>query len=97
MQSTDDDRTLIDIGETVYANMYIVPSIIVAHALLGCDTVAPYHGIGKLTIVKRLRDGVQLHAAGNFSGTIESAIEQATLFSSDCYCFKSTSMTDCRI
>ena len=85
MQSTDDDPTLIDIGETVYANMNIIPSIMVAHALSGCDTVAPYHGIGKLG---KLR---------NISGTIEHAIEQATLFISNCYGFKSTSMTDCRI
>ena len=39
MQSTDNDRTLIDIGETVYANMNIIPSMVVAHALSGCDTV----------------------------------------------------------
>ena len=50
-----------------------------------------------MTLLKKLRDGAQLHAVSNISGTIESAIEQATLFLSD-YCgFKSTSMTDCRI
>ena len=64
MQSTGEDRTLIDIGTTVIRNMDIVPSLVAAHALSGCDTVAPC-GICKLTVVKKLRDGAQLNAIGN--------------------------------
>ena len=56
MQSTYNARTLIDIGETVHGNMSIIPSIMTADALSGCDTVAPYHGIGELTIEKKLRE-----------------------------------------
>ena len=41
MQSTGEDRTLIDIGTAVIRNMDIVPSLVATHALSGCDTVAP--------------------------------------------------------
>ena len=97
MRSTGEDRTLIDIGTTVIRNMGIVPSLVAAHALSGCDTVAPYCGIGKLTVVKKLRDGAQLNAIGDISADIETATEQAMLFISDCYGYKTASMTDCRI
>ena len=97
LQSTGADRTLIDIGDTVVKNIDIVPRLVAAHALSGCDTAAPYHGIGKLTVVKKLREGALLDAVGDTSADLATAVEQATLFISDCYGFQSNSMTDCRI
>ena len=55
LETTGGDRTLIYIGNTSVKNMDIVPNLVAAHALSGCDTAAPYVGIGKLTVVKKLR------------------------------------------
>ena len=65
-----------------------------------CQAVTQLHlicGIGKLTAAKKLRDGAQLNAIGDIIADIETATEQATLFINDCYGYKTTSMTDCRI
>ena len=78
-------------------NVEIVPDLLAAPALSGCDTVAPDHGTGKINVVKKISEGAQLNAVGNDSGDITMAIEQLTLFISDCYGFRLTSMTDCRI
>ena len=40
LEATYDNRTLIDIANTVVENMNIVPDLVQAHALPECDTVA---------------------------------------------------------
>ena len=77
--------------------MDIVPNLVAAHALSGCDTAAPYVCIGKLTIVMKLRQGVILDAVGDVAADISTAIDQATLLISDCYGFQLISVTDCKI
>ena len=56
------ERAVIDIRQTVQRNSDIVPDLIAAHALFGCNTVACFHGIGKGTALKTLRYGYHLHA-----------------------------------
>ena len=51
---TDVFVLLIHIGETVKKHIDIVPYILAAHGISGCDTVAKYHGIGKKTVIKKL-------------------------------------------
>lgn len=88
---------LINVVNTMVENVEIVPDLLAAPALSGCDTVAPDHGTGKITVVKKLSEGAQLNAVGNDSADIAMAIEQLTLFIIDCYGFRLTSMSDCRI
>lgn len=57
MQSPLRGRAVIDIDATVEDNVSIIPSLLSAHALSGCDTVASYYGIGKGTALKVLRAG----------------------------------------
>ena len=45
---------LIDINEVVSINKKVMPSLLAAHALTGCDTVSSFAGIGKLTVMKKL-------------------------------------------
>ena len=52
MQSTNADRNTLDIRRSVSTNLNLMPCILAAHAASGCDNVAPYHGIGKITVVK---------------------------------------------
>ena len=57
IQSPKKERTVIDIDATVEKNFSIIPGLLAAHALTGCDTVASYYGIGKGTALKVLREG----------------------------------------
>ena len=51
-------RTVIDINASVFRNRKIIPGLLAAHGLTGCDTVAPYFGMEKSTVLKVLRLGV---------------------------------------
>ena len=53
MQATSGEQSIIDIGLTVKANKKIIPSILVAHAASGCNTVAPYYAGGKTSVIKK--------------------------------------------
>ena len=54
MESPVKDRVTIDIKATVIEHNNIIPNLLSAHALSGCDTTACYFGIGKGTVVKTL-------------------------------------------
>ena len=53
MQATSGEQSIIDIGLTVKAKKKIIPSILVAHAASGCNTVAPYYAVGKTSVIKK--------------------------------------------
>ena len=65
MQETSGEWSIVDIGLTVKVNKEIIPGTLAAHAASGCDSVAPYHGVGKASIVKKLRLGKELKLLGN--------------------------------
>ena len=46
MQGTNPSRTLVDIAATDAKHQEIIPYLLAAHALSGCDTVAHMWGIG---------------------------------------------------
>lgn len=50
-------RAVIDVDATVQENLTIIPSLLAAHVLSGCDTVASYFGIGKGVVLKVLKAG----------------------------------------
>ena len=50
-------RSVIDIKNTVELHGSIVPDLLAAHALSGCHTVPTYSGIGKGTVLKVLKTG----------------------------------------
>ena len=55
MQSTSlESNNVTDINATFEKHEAIVPNILAAHALTGCDTVGTYFGIGKATVIKVL-------------------------------------------
>ena len=64
MGSTSADRTIVDIGATTQKNKAIIPSLLAAHALSGCDTVARLTGIGKIKVIKQLEKGLHLDHLG---------------------------------
>jgi len=65
MESPIRNRTVIDIGSTVLQHKTIIPDLLAAHALSGCDTTASCFGIGKGKVVKALRQGHSLSCLGD--------------------------------
>ena len=57
MESPLRGRAVIDIDATVQNNISIIPGLLAAHVLSGCDSVASYYGIGKGIALKVLRAG----------------------------------------
>ena len=72
--------TVIDIGATSKKHSNMVPEILAAHALSGCDAVAYLFGIGKGTVLNVLKKGCKLEPLGNLDGNIED-------FCCSCYSF----------
>ena len=97
MQATSGEQSIVDIGLTVNTNNEIIPSILAAKAASGCDTVAPYLGVGKASIVKKLRMGKELKLLGNTEACIDEIVNETATLISSCYEFKTSNMTNCRI
>ena len=98
MQSPIKDRTIVDIPKSVTQHEEIIPNILPAHAITGCDTVAPYFGIGKGKIEKLLKQGYDLSGIGNVHSSLNDVIQQATEFIAACYGVKDGSdMSDVRV
>ena len=64
MESPLHQRGIIHIDATVEKNRSIIPGLLAAHALSGCDTVASFYGISKGKVIKVLRGGAT-HLAVN--------------------------------
>lgn len=58
MESPLRGRAVVDIDMTIQTNLSIMPGLLAAHALSGCDTVASLFGIGKGVVLKVLRAGI---------------------------------------
>ena len=52
--------------------------LLAAHGLTGCDTVAKLHGIGKGTVIKKLKGGHTLDRLGNLDSSVDEAVMEAT-------------------
>ena len=86
LQSTQSGRALIDIAATVQNLQNIVPELLPAHALSGCDTVAMCHGIGKGKVLKAVQmNKWSLGFLGDLNATMEDITKQATAFMCRCY------------
>ena len=57
MESSVHRRQTIDIRATAKEHANILPNLLAAHGESGSDTVAPCYGIGKMKILKTLKQG----------------------------------------
>ncbi len=99
MESTSRSRSSIDIGATVAKHSGIVPQMIAAHAVSGCDTVGCYHGIGKTKVVKALSAGIELNHLGDPKASLDDVMKESTHFIGACYgqkCDPSDTMSSIR-
>ena len=58
------NSAVIDIDEVVRKHSEVMPNILVAHALTGCNTVSCFDGIGKITVLKKLQAFTELRKLG---------------------------------
>ena len=79
MEPTKKGRSVANIGESVRKHPEIMPFIIQAHAVSGCDSVCHLQGIGKATVVKVMKKKCLIHL-GNLDSTMEDVITEATDF-----------------
>ena len=91
-------RAEIDINATVDLHRDIIPDMLAAHGLIGCDTVATYFGIGKAAVLRVLTSGGHaLTYVGDTSRILSEVTAQATPFILACYGqTKCTSLTGAR-
>ena len=88
---------VVDIGETASKHSNIAKYLLAAHALSGCDTVSCLYGIGKTTVLKVLKSGVELERLGCLEESMTSIETECVKFMSACYGLKSEeSMTSAR-
>ena len=86
MESPVHGRQTIDIKETAKEHANILPNLLAGHGLSGCDTVAPCYGIGKMKILKTLKQGnYSLSCLGDSNATWPDVVKQATSFMLACY------------
>ena len=85
MEPTSRSRSSIDIGTTVAKQSNIVPQLIAAHAVSGCDTVGCYHVIGKKKVVKALLAGIELIHLGDPQASLDDVRKEYTHFIGTCY------------
>ncbi len=89
------NRAVIDINLTVEYNIAILPGLLAAHGLTGCDTVAMCFGVGKAAPLKVLRPrNCPLDKLGNVTCTTDAVIEQASRFMLACYNQSGLSIND---
>ena len=79
-------HSMIDINANVNQHRDIIPNLLAAHGLTGCDTVAPYFGNGKSVAPNVLRSGVHsLSSIGDTNCALSDIMSQATPHILACY------------
>ena len=79
IQGASNERNNFDVREIVRSNDDIVLFIVAAHSHSGFDTAAPYHGLGKMAVVKRFKNGKKLSLLEQIDSNIDDVIKKKTL------------------
>ena len=90
-------RNAFDVNKTVESDTNLIPSLLAAHALSGCNTTARYCGIVKETVVKQLKKGLQLLQLGYTESDSTDTLQECSEVISSCYDSPTANMNDCRI
>ena len=98
MESSVHRRQTTDITATAKEHANLLPNLLAAHGLSGCDTVTPCYGIGKMKILKTLKQGNHsLSCLGDSNANWPDVVKQATSSMLACYGVpKLNSMTQAR-
>ena len=97
MVSPIQGRAVLDVCAAVEKHKDIMPSLLAAHGVTGCDTVGTFSGIGKGLAMKALRSGYSLLLLGEDDKSIDDVMPESTSFILACYSQKEcNSMTEAR-
>ena len=77
--------TSVDIAATAMKHQEVIPYLLAAHGLSGCDSVAYMYGIGKAIVFKVLHNGYVLKTIGDLQLNFADVLEEATAFVAACY------------
>lgn len=80
MEGTTSQRTSVDIAAIAKKHASIVPQLLAAHVLSGCDTVAYMYSIGKDTVVNMLQKGHTLDKLDDCEAQIDDISKKCTKF-----------------
>ena len=80
-----EERMTVDIGATVKKHQTIVPYLLAAHTISGCDTVPYCYSIGKGSVLKALSKGVKLEKLCERNEPLPDIIKEATAFMGEYY------------
>ena len=95
MVSPIQGRAVLDVCAAVEKHKDVMPSLLAAHGITGCDTVGTYSGIGKGLAMKALRSGHSLPLLEE--KTLDDVMPEIKSFILACYNQKQyNSMTEAR-
>ena len=80
MESCSGNRAVIDVNEVVKKHKSIIPNLLAAHALTGCDSVSSLAGIGKAKMFNKLQKFTDSLDLGDPSSSPEDVISSCLKF-----------------
>ena len=92
MSEFSERRTITSIRDTAKNHMQLIPGLLSAHALTGCDTLPMMHGIGKKKAINITKKS-SLFYLGQRHATEEQYQSQSKQFIAECYVAKYESST----
>ena len=85
MEECSESHAIIDVNEVVKHPAAVIPNILGAHALSGCDTVSSFVGIGKATVLKKLMTFTDSLSLGDPSASLDKVIDSSVKFVATLY------------
>ena len=80
MESCGRSPVVIDVNQVLQKHHKIMPNLLAAHALTGCDTVSCFSGIGKATVYKKLESFDDHIKLGDLSACLDEVTESCMGF-----------------
>ena len=69
IESCTSTHNVISVNDVISKHATIMPNLLSAHALTGCDTTFSFAGIGKVTVLKKMEAFCQELKLGNMSAS----------------------------
>ncbi|KAL8571528.1 hypothetical protein ACOMHN_056823 [Nucella lapillus] len=80
MESCSSGHNVICVNDVISSHQNIMPNLLAAHALTGCDTVSSFSGIGKASVLKTLTKFSGQFKLGNLTASAEEVTESCLQF-----------------
>ena len=85
MEACSGRHTVIDLNAIVQQHADVIPNLLAAHALTGCDTTSSMANIGKATVFKRLQTFNERLRLGEGEDLTDEVLTSCQRFASSCY------------